>query len=253
MLLLDIETSPILAYIWHPAEGYVNPERIIHESYHICWAAKWEGERKIIHSDVLTPSEAVAREDGRIVASLAELVREADAVVAHNGDRFDVPKLNSRLLLAGAEPLGSVRKIDTLKLAKRNFRLASNRLDYVARMLGVGRKIDTSFDDWEAAYRGGEKALRKLDRYCRGDVRILERVYKAMKPYVSQLPRLVDGVSVDDPRCPFCGQDSLQRRGFYRTNASTFRKFHCQNSDCGRWSRGRTAEKDRKMATVPIP
>lgn len=249
VLFWDIETAPMLAYIWQAKTEYVHAGAITHEVFMLGWAAKWEGEKKV-HSDILSPHEALDQDDARLIAPLADLVREADVVVAHNGDRFDIPMLNNRLLLLGLEPLGPVKTIDTCTLARRSFRLASNKLDYLAQQLGVGKKLDTDFDLWKQCYAGDLKALAKMHRYNRKDVKLLEDVYERLTPYVRGLPRLVDASYQDERICPSCGSEALQKRGLYRTNASSFQRFHCQG--CGRWSRSRSAEKALKVNAVPL-
>jgi DNA polymerase III epsilon subunit-like protein len=249
VLIFDIETAPMLAYIWRAKTEYVNPGAITHEVFLLSWAAKWEGARKI-HGDVLAPEEALAQDDGRIVQSLADMIREADVVVAHFGNFFDIPMLNNRLLLLDQEPLGPVRSIDTKALAARSFRLASNKLDYIAQALGIGSKIKTDFDLWVDCYHGDARALAKMYRYNRKDVTLLEEVYGRLKPYVKGLPRLVDAEYQDERVCPSCGADALTKRGLYRTNASTFQKWVC--GECGRCSRSRQADKTKKLLNVPI-
>lgn len=251
VLFYDLETSPRLAFIWGPADGWVPQQRMIHDTKLISWAARWQGTKKVL-SDVLTPDEAVAKDDTRIVASIADLMSEADIVVAHSVDKFDLPVINTRLAHIGLEPLPPIKTIDTLTKARKTFRLSHNNLDYLARTLGLETKDDTDWDLWEDCYYGDPKALKRMVKYNRQDVRVLEQVYDRLFPYFKGLPRMVDAGSVDEPICPSCGGEDLQRRGFYRTNASTFRKFQCQNPTCGRWSRARAAEKDLKVGTVPL-
>lgn len=238
MLFFDLETAPTLAYVWSPAEGYVNAERMIKDFFILSWAAKWADGTKIL-GDVLTGREARAQSDGRIVRNLAKLVREADVVVAHNINKFDIPKLNTRAMLLGQAPLGPVRTIDTLILARQNHALAYNNLNYLARVLGLGEKVKTDFKLWAECYHGDEKALAKMHVYNKHDVTLLEAVYGGIRPTVRNLPRLVDGGS----GCPSCGSALLTKRGFYRTNASTFQRYQC--SDCARYSRARKADKTR--------
>jgi hypothetical protein len=240
VLFWDIETAPLLAHVWSLWDkGGIPPARLLKDGFILSWSAKWRGERKV-HSAVLTSEEAKSQDDSRIVQALADLLREADVIVAHNGDRFDLPKLNGRLMKHGLEPLGPVQTIDTLKLAKKNISLASNRLDYLGSVLGLGRKIDTTMALWGACYVGDPKALREMVRYNRQDVVLLEEVFEALRPYVRGLTRLVDGEGLG---CPSCGSAELTKRGSYRTQSSTFQKFHCQK--CGRYSRARKADPER--------
>lgn len=248
ILIYDLETAPLLAHIWHPTDDYVTHDRLIHDSFLLTWSAKWHGEKQI-YAGVLTGAEAKAQKDKRIVKDLAKLIREADFLVAHNVDRFDLPMFNNRLLALGLEPMGPKRTIDTLKLAKRNLRLAYNKLDYLGEVLGLGRKLKTDFDLWKNCYHGDEKALARMARYNRRDVVLLEQVFDRMLPYVSNLPRLVEPNDNNEMSCPTCGSSDLQRRGFARTNVSDFRRFHCQK--CGRYSRSRFAEK-RRLGVAPL-
>jgi DNA polymerase III epsilon subunit-like protein len=214
----------------------------------ISWAAKWGDEKKVM-SSALTGDEARAQDDERIVIELAALIREADVIIAHNIDKFDVPMFNNRLLLLGLENLGPVETIDTLKLSKANFRLAYNKLDYLAEKLGFGRKIKTDFDLWLAAYHGDEVALGQMLRYNRKDVVLLEQVFEALRPYVKNLKRLVEAAWDGQIACPNCGAEDYQRRGERRTQVSTFVQFQC--NQCKRYFRSRKSE-NKKLGVVPV-
>lgn len=242
LLFFDLESAPLKAWVWRAHDNYIAPERLEHDTFLLTWAAKWS-DRKGIKYGRLTGEEAIAQDDHRITQELADLMRSADRVVAHNGDKFDIPLLQGRLLANGQEPLGPIPSIDTLKLARSSIKIASNKLDYLAQFLGIGQKSPMQFSDWEAAYHGDEAALRKMDRYCRQDVRLLEQVYDRLEPYMKGLPRLVEPGTGDRGVCPFCGADELERRGKYRTNASTFQRFRCRS--CLRWSRARQADKGK--------
>jgi len=250
ILFYDIETSPLLAHIWRPSDDYVTSDRLVRDSWIICWSAKWAHEKNKVHVGVVTPQEAIDQDDGRIVKQLADMIREADIIVAHNGDRFDLPMFNSRLLVLGEEPLGPVQTIDTLKLAKANFRLAYNKLDYLAEILGIGRKLKTDFALWKAAYHGDTKALVQMSKYNIKDVVLLEEVFNKLKPYVKGLKRLVDATHDDEFACPSCGKNALMKRGFARTQSATYQRYQC--TACTRYSRSRTSIAQPKFAVVPL-
>ena len=241
----------MLAYLWGLRhQDYIPAGQVVHDSFMLCWSAQWRGEKKI-HSGLLTPTEAVAQVDQRIVVDLADLIREADIVCAHNARGFDVKMLKNRLLLLGLDDIGPTQVLDTLLLARRNFRLASNRLDYLGEQLGVGRKHKTGgFDLWRSCYQGDEKALAKMLRYNRQDVVLLGNVLERMLPYLQGVPRLMDGDGSDhNGGCPWCGGE-VKRFGLYRTGASTFQKVKC--IVCGKESRWDTALKNRKLRLRPL-
>lgn len=249
LLFFDLESSPLLTHVWRAHDNYVAPERLKHDTFVMTWAAKFNDAPQIYYGR-LTGDEAVRRDDLRVVQSLARLLDEADWAVAHNGDRFDVPLLNGRLMQHGIEPVTGLRTIDTLKLARRSFKVASNKLDYLAQLLGLGAKLPTSFELWERAYVGDETALAEMDHYCRQDVRLLEKVYERIQPYVTGLPRMVDATERDEFCCTRCGSANVQKRGPYRTKAATYQRYRC--SDCGKWDRDPIADKDAKLALRPI-
>ena len=205
-----------------------------------------------MRSDAVTPDEAVAEDDSRIVESLAELIRQADLLVAHNGDRFDLPVLNTRLVDLRFEPLPPVRTVDTLKIAKRDFKFTYNRLDYLAEFLGVDNKHHMNFDDWLAAIKGDQQAIWKMQRYCKHDIVVLEEVWSILQPYAKRLPRMFEASHEMQRACPHCGAGfhRMVPAGFHRTQASNFARFKCD--ECGRMSRSRSATLHNKFALSPI-
>lgn len=249
ILFFDVETAPLLSFVWRPTQDWIPPEMIIDDYFLLTWAAKWREDDKI-YSMRLTSREAKKGDDKRIVEGLAEMIREADIVVAHNINRFDIPRVNTRLALLGIEPLDPVRTIDTLPLARKNFSFAHNKLDYLAEKFGYGNKMDTDFELWEGAYHGEVKALKYMAEYNRQDVVLLQDVFEAMLPYARGVPRLVRAEYEREHACPFCGSHDLQKRGFYETNASVFQRWQC--NVCKKYSRSWKSEKKEKLGTHPL-
>jgi len=241
VLFFDVETAPMLAYVWGPKADWIPHGQILHQSFLLCWGASWRGE-KTIKADKLTQAEVLARDDTRIVESLAALVREADIVVAHNADQFDIPVLNGRVLLQGLEPLGPVESIDTLKIARKSFRFTHNKLDALARYLGLGSKIKTDFELWEQVVNGDETAMTQMVRYCKHDVVLLGQVFEKLVPYAARLRRLFDGEGFF---CLYCGSSGLQKRGFKTTGAGTFQQYQC--SRCLRYLRDKTSDAGKRQ------
>lgn len=238
-LFFDIETAPKLAHTWSAMADWIPHGQMVNDTFMLTWAAKWRYGKRILSSRISEP-EVKAQDDERIVLLLADLMREADVVIAHNAVGFDIPIVNARLFLHGADPLGPTASIDTLKLSRQAFGkgLAYHKLDYLAEKLGLGNKIKTDFDLWLDAYHGDNTALELMLKYNKHDVVLLEQVFEAMVPYVPRLTRLWD---IETFGCQHCGSGDLQKRGFYRTQASTFQKYQC--NFCKRYSRARKSEK----------
>lgn len=247
LLFYDIETAPMLAWIWQAKTEYV-PASMTEgdDRFLLCWSAKWSDENRV-HSARLTQKEARSQDDSKVVSSLAELMRQADYVVAHNGNRFDYKRVNARLLVNRLKPLGSVQMIDTLSIARQSFDLPYNNLNYLAEKLGFGSKFSTSFDLWRRCYFGDVPSLKEMEAYNRQDVILLEHVFHAMAPYAKTLPRLVDAADWRDELCPYCGSKEREKTGVHRTKMNNYPKWCCGN--CGREYRGWRGIGSKKMGS----
>lgn len=239
----------MLSFHWEAKTEWIRSEaNVSDDRFLLCWAGKWSDSDELV-SARLSGREAKAQDDGRIVGKLADLIREADIVVAHNGARFDLKRLNARLVVHQLAPLGKVQMLDTLLVARQSFDLPYNSLDYLASKFGLGGKLSTSFDLWRRAYWGDVSALRELEVYNRQDVELLEGVFERMRPYAKSLPRLQDGVVYGQQGCPYCGSLEARFSGFDRSKVSTFRKFRCV---CGREFRERLSVGSKKLGHVGL-
>lgn len=184
ILSFDIETVQMKVKVWQlRGNEYIEPSRIIDDWYIVCWSAKWLGGKLL--NDKLTPKEVKTGNDERIVKSLWELLNQADYVVAHNGDSFDMKKSKTRFLKYGLPIPDYHKTIDTLKVVKKHFKISSNKLDYVCKFIGLKGKIQTGgVDLWDKCEAGDAKALDKMSRYCDNDVRILEKLFLKLINYI---------------------------------------------------------------------
>lgn len=247
VLLYDLETSPMLAWQWSPRDEWTPSERMVRPPHLLTWSAKWWKDPKI-HSGCITPDEIEQVDDSRIVRDLSDMIQVADFVVAHNGDRFDWPVFHGRLSTHGLPPI-TVRTIDTCKLAKRHFKFPYNNLDWLGENFELGRKLKTGWPLWEACMAGDPTALRKMVRYNRQDVVLLEQVFDRLLPYV-KIPRLMEATDVGQGRCPHCGSANLAPRARpHLTNASTFPAFDCR--DCLKPCRSRKGN-NVKFGLIPL-
>jgi len=247
ILLLDIETAPLKAFVWQTQvyNGNVSADKVISEWFILTWAAKWLFSSKI-ESDGLTSKEAKNEDDGRIVRSLWELLNEADIVVAHNGVKFDVPNINTRFLIHDLPPCKPYQQIDTLLVARKQFGFTHNNLNALAKLFGLPEKLDTNFELWKECLDGDAKSLKYMQEYNRRDVEVLEEVYLKMRSWVKGHPNLGLYVESNDSACTICGSHKLYVHGHYFTNAGKFKVYACKN--CGALSRSRVNEypKDKK-------
>lgn len=232
ILLIDIETAPLSLASWTLwPRSPLKHETIQHDVSLLCACWKWLGARKV-HSAAVLPGKP--RDDRHVVLQAVQALSAADIVVTQNGDRFDLPIINARAIYHGLSPRPPLQSVDTLKIAKKHFGFTCNRLDYLARFLGVGRKLPTSFDLWLEVLAGNKKALARMVTYCKNDVSILEAVYLKLRPWSTQHPNA--NLWTAGGGCPICGGKQLQKRGFNHSRTVVRQRYQCVR--CGGWSSG---------------
>lgn len=171
-------------YVWGlKYNNYISPDNIIKDYSVLCWSAKWLFEPEVMGEKV-TGKQAINREDADILTEMWRLLNEADIVVVQNGKKFDIPKLNSRFLLAGFPPPMHYQVVDTKEVMARNFGFSSNKLDYVNEFLGLEVKDEMEFQDWIDYVTGSDQAGEKMLTYNKKDVVIMEELYLKLRPWI---------------------------------------------------------------------
>ena len=238
ILTLDIETSPALARVWRLFKENIPLARLEDVTEMSCFGAKWLGERTVeFYSEF---------EHGReeMVAQAHRLVDEADAIIHFNGTQFDMKHLRREMLLQGLTPPSPHRDIDLLSVVKTQFRFDSNKLDHVASQLGLGNKVThEGYELWRRCMMGDPVAWRKMERYCKGDVRLTERLYFRLLPWIKHHPNVGVYHGIADV-CPNCGSADKMRRGIAYTPTRRYQQFKCMNDKCGRYFRSKNALPD---------
>lgn len=233
ILLLDIETAPHRVYAWGLFDQRIATNQIVEPGYTLCWSAKWLDSRELLFDSVhQSKPEAMLRR-------IHKLLDEADAVIHYNGRKFDIPTLNGEFALAGMAPPSPFKQIDLLAVCRRQFRFASNKLDYVAQRFGLGQKTQhKGMPLWHACMQGDESAWRVMEKYNRQDVRLLEKLYRQILPWIKTHPNI--GAYSGEVCCPNCGGDSFQRRGYAVSQTRRYARLQCRG--CGSWLQSATSE-----------
>ena len=247
VLLMDIETLPLEGKFWGVWGQDIHPAQIKKDWSIVCWSAKWLFNDKV-YGEAVTPKEAVTRKDYSVLGGLWNLMDKATHVVTHNGDDFDIKKMNTRLLVNGFPKPMPFRSIDTLRVLKNNFSFTYNKLDEVNKTLGLPRKVETSFKWWDECSDGSKKYIDMMLKYNMQDVHILEELYLRLRPWMTNAPNMnlydLTGATV----CPACGSINIHWGGVYTTPKNTYKAFRCQ--DCG--AIGRSTAKQAKIKSTKI-
>jgi len=245
ILIIDIETAPLKGYVWRLWKEDVGFNRLISDWFMLTWSAKWLFDDKM-HSMRLTGKEVFAENDKRIVTELWKFLDEADIIITHNGDQFDIPKMNSRFIVNELLPPSPYKSIDTKKIASKQFGFSSNKLDALALQFGFKPKLDTTFTLWKLCMEGDEQSLAYMEGYNQHDVEILEEVYLKLRPWVTGHPNIGLYVETDSSICKVCGSKNLVYLDkYYYTTVGKFETYRCE---CGAINRRRlnSFDKDKK-------
>ena len=238
VLVLDIETSPIISYTWGLWDQNVGLNQIIEDWHVLSWAAKWLDEKKVMYEDQ-RHSENI-RDDKKLLKGIWKLLNECDVVITQNGIKFDIKKLNARFVINGFQPPSGFQHIDTLKIAKKHFGFTSNKLEYMTSKLCDKNKKSShkkfpGFELWKGCIAGNKKAWKEMEKYNKLDVTSLEELYYKLIPWDNRLNFNLFHNS-EEIECS-CGSTEFQRNGFHFTAVSKFQRYRCKS--CGAENRGR--------------
>ena len=206
-LFFDIETSPVFGWFWRTGKQYVNYQQVLQDKRIICISYKWQYEDEV-HTLKWNKGN-----DKKLLKKFIKILGEADEIVAHNGDRYDIKEIRTRAIQEGELMFPKYRTFDTLKKARKYFNFHSNKLDYLGEVLDVGRKLDhEGIKLWLAVCDGDEFALKKMIEYCEQDVILLEDVFHVLSPYIDHNTNhaVQEGGYSDKWKCPNCTSDKVQ-------------------------------------------
>lgn len=231
-LIWDIEVCPNVGLFFSAGfKQTIGHDAIIQERRVICIGFKWEGESE---THVLRWDSK--KNDRELLRKFLEIAAQADELVAHFGDSFDLPWVRTRCLILGLDPLPLFKTVDTKAWASKYFFFNSNKLDYVSKVLGFGGKEKMEFEDWKnITLLTGAVYLASLDKmcfYCGKDVERLEEVFSKLKAYVK--PKTHAGVFAgrDKWTCPSCGSENVAVSKRRVTSAGTV-QWQMKCNDCG--------------------
>lgn len=233
-LFIDVETSPDVAVTFKRFNANFSQDSIIEDGgmmLSIAWA--WEDD-ETTRGLVLTPQEAVNRDDSRLSSVLHGLIECSDVIVGHNIKNFDLKVIKARNVINNLSPIKKVHIIDTLQMA-RQMKFQSNRLGSIGVILGEGDKLQHSgISTWIGCMAGNQDSLNEMLEYNLEDVNLLKRVYNRLKAHSNRTSNA--GLFTDTESCPVCGSENVYETGGHvHTPAQTYLEVACR--DCGARSR----------------
>ncbi len=230
-LILDIETKPILAYVWGLKDQFINLDAIKEDWSVMAWAAKWLGKDGVIYRDMRGRRNPL--KDDFILKPLWRLLDEADVVITQNGASFDGPKLNARFIQHGMKPPSPYRHLDTYRIVKFAAAFTSNKLEYLTDKLCTKYKKQKhrqfpGMSLWIECMKGNIKAWKAMQEYNIYDVLSTEELYTKIRAWVPKTSPVITTVTTN---CGRCGENALMANGIRVAQGKQVQRLRCYN--CG--------------------
>lgn len=178
---------------------------------------------------------ADVNDDRALVEYAREVLSSADAIITQNGRKFDYPVLQTRLLKHDLEPLDpKIPHIDTKTAARGNLSFISNSLNNMGRFLLDEMKVDhEGWKLWVKTMQRDPEAAEVMREYCRGDVLLLEKLYRKLRPFLRKIPNHNLHNPLKENCCPSCGSTRLKSNGWRVTSTRRYKRYIC--ADCRSW------------------
>lgn len=240
VLIFDIETSPVLAYVWGLRDQNIGLNQIYKDWYVIAFAAKWLGEpaSKTRYMDLRGYKDR--ENDKPLLKAMWELLNEADIVITQNGRNFDSKKLNARFIIQGMCPPSPYKHWDTLELSRKVAKFTSNKLEYITDKVNkkykkLLHKNFPGFELWAECLKNNPAAWKEMKTYNIHDVLATEEFYINTRAWAPpSFPGVYTGDALEN--CGTCGADRLVYNGYYVNKKNKYKRVHCM--DCGVWTLG---------------
>lgn len=235
---IDIETSPMLLWGYGLFNQNFSIEQIEESGQITSICILKEGDKEV-YSKGWDFSDGKGCDKDLLIESSNKL-KDADIIIAQNGDSFDIKWLQWRLNGHSLESLKNLLTLDTLKMSKKVFRPPSHKLDFRSKEYGFGGKIDQTFKDIIAVAKGDKKKQELRIRYNVKDVVDMRKIFWRELDYYDLPAKVLNVLNrfVKETR-PFCMKCAVRRQRRFEVSRKKIKhtfKHVCNN--CGHmWSR----------------
>ena len=246
IILFDLETMPNLKEalkVWPQLSNYPGLTLKATITSIICagWKEFDKPETHCINAWDFNRWDKNKNDDYSVCKAIYDVLKDADAVVTHNGKRFDWKYLQTRLLKHKIGTLDKIHHIDTCQVAKANLLSFNNRLNTIGQLVADDQKLENGgWDLWVRVHGKDPDAMKLMEDYCKQDVILLEKVYRELRPLIGNIPnynhfrsqvKIIEGIRV----CPNCGHDELVSNGWRYTKTQAYQRLQCKK--CRSWCR----------------
>lgn len=238
ILVLDIETSLMEVHSWGVFDQYIAVDDIIQDWSILSWSAMWLHET-VVHQ-VDTRNQKNPRNDKSILKLLIKLINQADFIITKNGIRFDIPRINARIVANKLPKPRNFAQHDVERMIRKHFGFTSYSLAYVSNLINVKyKKLKHSKypgkDLWKECLKGNRSAWNEMAKYNIHDVLATRETFEILQEWddILVLHVFKKGIPV---QC-HCGSKSIKKYGYAYNLKGKFQRYACNK--CDREIRGR--------------
>lgn len=234
IILWDLETLPIWREVMRVFPGLsAYPGLTLKANINSIICAGWKvyGEKRVHCINAWDFPNWVndINDDFEVCKAISEVVSGADCIVTHNGRRFDWKFLQTRLVIHRMPPLPMIKHVDTCAVAKRHMMLFNNRLNTLASSFTGEKKMEhEGWELWEKVKDRDPKAMKKMEAYCKQDVRLLENIFKQLLPFIKDIPNYNMFRNDAAEGCPKCGSFDCSKEGTKILKTYLAQRYRCK-------------------------
>jgi hypothetical protein len=234
IVVLDIETMPVLAQVWDIWDQNVGLNQIVKDWAILAFAYK---ELNAPSNEVVYMDNRGAKDlenDSKLLKALWKVMDEADVIIGQNSKAFDVKKINTRFAMNGMKPPSSFKQADTCLMAKKHFAFTSNKLEYLSDKLNTKYKKSShkkfpGHTLWSQCIKGNKEAWNAMKAYNIFDVLATEELFNKLKAWEN--PINYDLYTAEGaPNVCSCGNKRFLKNGYFYSSQGKFQRYKC--SEC---------------------
>lgn len=228
ILVFDIECTGMIIESYGLYNQNHNHKDIIEDWSLLSYAAWFTDEENIHYLDNRYGSDY--RDDRQLVEGLYHLISQADWIIGHNSDKFDIKKFNTKAEKYNIPPRPEAVQYDTIKMLKARYALPSYSLEYAARYFDLNEKKSSHgkfpgkslFDECK---KGNMEAWQELQEYNIQDVKVTWELFK-------RLARHDKRINMDafyQKQTCICKCQEFYRNGIKYLKSGAFQIWRCKN------------------------
>lgn len=226
ILVFDIECTGMILESYGLYNQNHNHKDIIEDWSMLSYAAWFTDEENIHYLDNRFSPDY--RDDRQIIEGLHYLMSQADWVIGHNSDKFDIKKFNAKAEKYELPDIPEFTQYDTLKMLKAKYSLASNSLDYAARYFDLKERKSAHgkfpgkmlFDECK---KGNMEAWEELERYNKQDVRVTWELFQRL----ARKDKRINLNSFYQKQTCSCGNQTFFKNGLKYAKSGVFQIYRC--------------------------